>query len=233
MTIQFNTPTTSKPAATEAIVRSVEGLTRPVWRGFYVGVGKRLLDCILIILSLPIVLPLIGVFAFLVAVNGSSPFYWQQRVGRGGRHFSILKLRTMIDDADEALASYLRVNPKARREWELKQKLCHDPRVTKVGHILRKTSLDELPQLWNVFKGDMSLVGPRPMMVDQKDLYPGELYYELRPGITGLWQVSDRNDTSFADRATFDNKYYCDVSLGMDLSLLARTIGVVLRGTGY
>lgn len=233
MTIQFNSPTATKHAATEVIAKEMKVLKRPVWRGFYAGPGKRVLDCTLVLLSLPVVLPLIGIFALLVALDGGSPFYWQKRIGRGGREFSILKLRTMGLDAEEALENYLQVNPKARQEWDIKQKLSRDPRITKVGRVLRKTSLDELPQLWNVLKGEMSLVGPRPMMVDQKDLYPGELYYELRPGITGLWQVSDRNYTSFADRASYDNKYYWGISLRLDVALLLRTIGVVLRGTGY
>jgi len=98
---------------------------------------------------------------------------------------------------------------------------------------LRKSSLDELPQLWNVLKGDMSLVGPRPMMVDQEALYPGRAYFELRPGITGPWQVSDRNESSFADRARFDNQYLDSLSLSVDLTILFRTVAVVLRCTGY
>ena len=102
-----------------------------------------------------------------------------------------------------------------------------------MGRILRKTSLDELPQLWNVANGAMSLVGPRPMMVDQQAFYPGEAYYALRPGLTGLWQVSDRNDCEFAGRVRFDDQYERTVSLRTDIHVIARTVGVVMRGTGY
>ena len=124
------------------------------------------------------------------------------------------------------------VDPEARAEWDHHQKLQNDPRITRIGALLRRSSLDELPQLWNVFVGDMSIVGPRPMMSDQKALYPGVAYYAMRPGITGYWQISDRNQTTFAARADFDDRYFEDVSLGADLTVLASTIAVVLRGTG-
>ena len=233
MTIQFNTPVSSERARSEVKVQGIAEFAACARGGFYNRFGKPVFDCALIVLSLPVVLPLILIAAFFVALDGGSPFYWQKRLGRDGCEFRILKLRTMILNADEALESYLRTNPKARREWDEKQKLCYDPRVTKIGRILRKTSMDELPQLWNVLRGDMSLVGPRPMMVDQQDLYPGLLYYRMRPGITGLWQVSDRNETSFADRASYDSEYFAKLSFGQDVALLIRTVGVVLRGTGY
>lgn len=229
MTIQFSTPVAAERKSSDTSVRKTAD--RPE-HGFYNGFGKPVFDGVLIIASLPIVLPLIFIAACLVALDGKTPFYWQKRLGKDGREFSILKLRTMMPDADEALESYLRVNSEARLEWEHKQKLLQDPRVTWIGRILRKTSLDELPQLWNVLKGDMSLVGPRPMMVEQRDLYPSQIYYRMRPGITGLWQVSDRNDTSFADRASYDIEYYRNLSLRQDVSLLIRTFTVVLRGTG-
>jgi len=201
--------------------------------GFYRTRGKALLDYFLVLLAIPVVLPLIGIVALLVALGGGSPFYTQRRLGRNGVIFNMLKIRTMIPEADEVLAAYLASNPEARREWNEKQKLCNDPRVTRLGGILRKTSLDELPQLWNVLRGDMSLVGPRPMTVAQKALYPGRAYFEMRPGITGNWQVSDRNESSFVERATFDEKYYWSVSLKTDIALLYSTIWVVIRGTGY
>jgi len=182
--------------------------------------------------SVPVVLPLVAILALLVALDGANPFYRQQRVGRNGKVFSILKIRTMVPDAEHTLEAHLASNADARREWDHKQKLSDDPRITRLGAILRKASLDELPQLWNVLRGDMSLIGPRPMMVEQRALYPGVAYYHMRPGITGLWQVSERNESSFAERATFDTAYYNDLSLKTDLSILARTVGVVLRGTG-
>lgn len=194
---------------------------------------KRPLDILLILLAAPIVLPVVIVLALMILAHGGKPFYSQLRVGRSGRSFRLWKLRTMVDDADARLAEHLASNDAAREEWTLTQKLKNDPRITPVGRFLRKTSLDELPQLLNVFLGDMSVVGPRPMMLDQAQLYPGADYYHLRPGVTGLWQISDRNDSTFAARATFDAQYAKDLSLSGDVSIIARTVGVVLRCTGY
>lgn len=202
-------------------------------RAYYRNGAKRCLDITLVLLMLPVALPLILVMMCLTAVDGSNPFYRQKRLGQGGRVFQMLKIRTMVPGADALLEYHLRKNSEARREWDESQKLKRDPRITRVGRFLRKSSLDELPQLWNVLKGDMSLVGPRPMMVDQETLYPGKAYFELRPGITGLWQISDRNESSFADRAGFDNQYLASLSLSHDISILLRTFSVVLRGTGY
>ena len=199
----------------------------------YKTVFKRVLDVTLVVLAVPFALPLVLIMALLVARDGSSPFFLQRRVGRNGEIFNLLKMRTMIPNAQTKLEEYLDSNEEARREWDSTQKLKNDVRITRVGKFLRKSSLDELPQLWNVLKGDMSLVGPRPMMEDQKPLYPGSAYYALRPGITGLWQVSDRNQSTFAARAEFDADYFNSLSLKTDLSILARTVSVVLRCTGY
>ncbi|WP_096787999.1 sugar transferase [Rhodobacter sp. CZR27] len=194
---------------------------------------KRLLDILLILAALPVVLPLVLILAVLVARDGGSPFYLQERIGRNGRIYRIWKLRTMVHDAEAALEQYLARNPAARAEWDLTQKLKRDPRVTRVGRFLRIYSLDELPQLWNVLKGDMSLVGPRPMMPCQRILYPGSAYFALRPGITGYWQVRQRNLSSFADRAWHDTQYHRDLSLWTDLKLLLSTVRVVMRATGH
>ena len=172
--------------------------------GVYAGLGKSVFDILFVILAAPIALPLVAVLALILAVTGGSPFYLQDRVGRGGRTFRMIKLRSMVRKADALLEAHLAANPAARREWDEKQKLTDDPRITAFGRFLRKSSFDELPQLWNVFRGEMSIVGPRPMMTSQQSLYPGRAYYALRPGITGLWQVSDRNRSSFAARASFD-----------------------------
>jgi lipopolysaccharide/colanic/teichoic acid biosynthesis glycosyltransferase len=150
-----------------------------------------------------------------------------------GRVYRIWKLRTMVHDADARLEAHLRADPSARAEWNSKQKLLDDPRITPMGRILRKSSLDELPQLLNVVRGEMSLVGPRPMMVSQQRLYPGRDYYRLRPGLTGLWQISDRNASTFADRAKFDAVYNRTLSFGLDFGILISTIRVVIRGTGH
>ena len=204
---------------------------RPTF-GFYFVVGKRVLDLLLVVLTLPFWVGLILPLAVFTALDGGSPFYAQKRVGKGGRIFTMWKLRSMVKDADDRLEAYLEKNPAARAEWDSTQKLRNDPRVTLFGRILRKTSLDELPQLWNVLKGDMSLVGPRPMMLEQRTLYPGLAYYKLRPGITGNWQITDRNRSTFAARAEFDREYAANLSLGGDLTILAKTVGVVLKGTG-
>lgn len=202
-------------------------------RGLYRTYFKRLGDILFVALTAPIAVPLVLLAALLVMRDGSSPFYVQERIGRDGRVFRLLKIRTMVPDADRRLAEYLASDPEAAREWALTQKLKHDPRITRTGSFLRKSSLDELPQLWNVLKGDMSLIGPRPMMVEQRPLYPGEAYYALRPGLTGPWQVSDRNECSFAGRAKFDTEYERRISLRTDLSILLRTFGVVIRCTGH
>lgn len=201
-------------------------------RGMYPRIGKRLLDVSFVLLALPFALPLVIIAALLLIIESGHPFYFQDRIGKNGKVFRIMKLRSMVPNADKLLAEYLAGNPEAREEWDKKQKLENDPRITPVGSLLRKTSMDELPQLWNVLRGDMSIVGPRPMMVDQRDLYPGTAYYTVRPGITGLWQVSRRNSTSFAARTHFD-AYYCrTVSLTKDIGIIMRTVTVVLRGTG-
>lgn len=200
----------------------------------YRTTGKRALDVLLVLMSLPFTLPVIALCALALWLEGGSPFYTQQRVGRKGRTFSILKLRTMVRDADAALARILAEDPEMRAEWDSLQKLKNDPRITPVGAFLRATSLDELPQLLNVLKGDMSLVGPRPMMLDQQEMY-GDMraYVAVRPGITGLWQVSARNGNTFAYRNEVDAAYERSLSFGNDVTILAKTVGVVLRGTGY
>jgi exopolysaccharide production protein ExoY len=201
--------------------------------GLYGAHVKRLLDVLAVVAALPVVLPLILVLAILVRRDGGPAFYVQDRIGRGGRVFRLWKLRSMVVDADRRLAAHLAVNPAARAEWDESQKLKNDPRITALGRLLRRTSLDELPQLWNVLRGDMSLVGPRPMMPSQRALYPGQTYYRLRPGLTGFWQISDRNETSFAGRAVYDADYANRLSLTTDLLVLVLTVRAVLRGTGY
>ena len=201
--------------------------------GVYRDKIKRIFDVLATLIIIPIISPLIAIMAAIIAFDGHSPFYTQLRVGQNGRIFRIWKLRTMVYDADGLLEAHLAENSEARAEWDKTQKLKHDPRITFVGRVLRKTSIDELPQLLNVLNGTMSLVGPRPMMVCQKAAYPGKGYYRLRPGITGPWQVSDRNKVSFSDRARYDDAYYQDVSFKTDILLLLRTVTVVLRGTGY
>lgn len=207
---------------------------RPHREGPYSRFVKRAFDTLAVLAAAPIVLPVVLVFGILIYLyDGGSAFYSQARIGRGGRIFRIWKLRSMVVDADKRLEEYLAKNPEARAEWNETQKLKNDPRITTVGRIIRKCSLDELPQLWNVLRGEMSLVGPRPMMPDQAPLYPGRAYYTLRPGLTGFWQISDRNETSFASRADYDAKYAERLSLVTDLIVLLMTVRTVVRGTGY
>ena len=193
---------------------------------------KRVFDVALVLVAALPVAFVVLVLAVMISLDGKSPFYFQKRLGLNGRTFYMWKLRSMVPNADKMLENYLAHNPAARDEWDRNQKLRKDPRITKVGRIIRKTSLDELPQLWNVLRGDMSLVGPRPMMVEQKALYPGTAYYAMRPGITGFWQTSVRNESSFSERAGYDADYLSQLSLFTDIKIILRTIKVVVTGTG-
>ena len=231
MTLAF--PEFSTKHSAEVVPAPAAVFSRPRSGGPYRRVFKRALDVTAVLAAVPVVLPLIVGLAVCVSVRGGSPFYAQDRVGKGRRVFRMWKLRSMVVDADARMEACLAADPEARREWDETQKLKNDPRITPIGRVLRKCSLDELPQLWNVLIGDMSLVGPRPMMTSQEPLYPSTIYYEMRPGITGYWQVSARNESSFADRAVFDSAYDADLSLATDLRVLLRTVRTVTHGTGY
>lgn len=205
---------------------------RPGSSALYLA-AKRGFDVIAVVLAAPLIAIVVGGLALLVRCDGGPAFYCQPRLGKNGRIFMLWKLRSMVPDADAKLARHLADDPAAAAEWAKAQKLRADPRITAPGRWLRKYSLDELPQLWNVLIGDMSLVGPRPMFPEQQVLYPGSAYFDFRPGLTGLWQISKRNQCSFAERADFDNRYAQTASFGGDLGILAQTVSVVLRGTGY
>jgi lipopolysaccharide/colanic/teichoic acid biosynthesis glycosyltransferase len=206
--------------------------------GLYAAFGKRALDLALTLATLPLWGPLTLLLAALVRLDprsgGAPAFFGQVRVGRGGRRFVCWKIRTMAPDAEAALARHLAADPEAAREWRHRQKLRHDPRILPLGRVLRAASLDELPQLWNVLRGEMSLVGPRPFTPDQRPLYPTpERYEALRPGLTGLWQVGPRGvGADFAGRATEDARYLERFGFLADLAILARTVGVVLKAGG-
>lgn len=203
--------------------------------GIYANHGKRVLDIVIVLLALPFVLPLMAVIAVALRREGGGAFFVQKRIGRGGRVFSLIKFRTMVPDAEARLQAFLDADPALRDEWDATQKLKSDPRITPLGNILRRTSMDELPQLINVLRGDMSLIGPRPMMLGQLELYGPHIasYVALRPGISGAWQVSERNDAFFVRRAEIDAEYARDVSLRRDLGILVDTLRVVWRATGY
>lgn len=204
--------------------------------GLYHRLGKRALDIIVVLLILPIAVPLVLLSWLLTKRDGGAGFYLQPRVGRHGKSFSCLKIRTMVTNADDVLANLIESDPEIAREWRETQKLDRDPRITRLGQLLRKTSVDELPQLWNVLMGQMSLIGPRPFTLDQKVLYDGSYsqlaYYDLRPGISGLWQVDCRNSGRFQDRVRYDEQYSADLSLLSDIGIAFRTIGVVMQATG-
>ena len=198
-------------------------------------VTKRSLDLALVTLSLLLFSWLFAALALVIMATSRGPvFYGQTRIGRGGREFMAWKFRSMVKDADAQLNTYLEVHPELREEWERDHKLKDDPRVTWIGRLLRRTSLDELPQLWNILRGDMSLVGPRPIVQDEVAKY-GErfaLFCKVRPGLSGLWQVSGRNDTTYAERVALDCYYVRNWSVWLDLVILARTVRVVLLGKG-
>lgn len=179
--------------------------------------------------------PLLLAIAFLIWRRDGAPIlYGHYRVGRGGKLFRCFKYRTMLRDSDSVLADLLRDDPKSLVEWETNQKLPNDPRITPVGRYLRSSSLDELPQLLNVVRGEMLLVGPRPVTVAELTRY-GKVrwhYLSVRPGITGLWQVSGRNNTTYEERVALDASYVENRSLLNDVSILLRTMLVVIRKEG-
>lgn len=205
------------------------------WQGdFYRFQGKRILDIATVLLTLPLTIPVIALAAIVLWIESGFPFYRQERLGHSGTVFSMFKLRTMTRDAEGDLDSILAGDPNLRAEWDATQKLKNDPRITPVGAFLRRTSIDELPQIWNVLKGEMSLVGPRPMMLDQLELYGNpRAYFALHPGISGFWQVCERNESQFAYRAEADRAYLLRKCFWVDLQVIWRTIFVVLRRTGY
>ncbi len=200
----------------------------------YDAATKRVLDIVLSSLLLPTILPTIAITAVLAKLDGGSGFFGHKRVGRNGKYFKCWKIRTMAPDAQQRLADYLKSNPQARTEWESTRKLRNDPRITRIGCFLRETSLDELPQIWNVLKGEMSFVGPRPVTKEEMHYYGDNefVYKSLRPGITGLWQVSGRNNVSFRKRVSLDVEYFDSVSFFTDVKIIVKTVGVVLRRTG-
>lgn len=198
------------------------------------GSSKRTLDLMIAATALVLALPAMIVIATMIGLtSGDSPVFSHERVGHRGRLFPCYKFRTMVRDADVALASHLARDPVAAGEWAKRRKLRNDPRVTSLGWFLRKCSLDELPQLFNVLRGDMSCVGPRPVTLEELERYGAmaDDYLSARPGITGLWQVAGRSSTDFATRVAIDKRYVRGWSLLGDVAILARTPAAVLRIT--
>lgn len=196
---------------------------------------KRTIDLILTVIMCVILAPVLIAVAIAIKLNSEGPImYPHRRIGRGGREFVAWKFRSMVKNADEILAKYLADNPQCQEEWIQHQKLRDDPRVTRLGGFLRQTSLDELPQLWNVIRGEMSLVGPRPIVREEIARYgvDFETYTWVPSGLTGLWQVSGRSETSYQQRVDYDRFYVHNWSVWLDLCILFRTIGTVLSRAG-
>ncbi|MEQ1884653.1 MAG: undecaprenyl-phosphate galactose phosphotransferase WbaP [Bryobacteraceae bacterium] len=199
------------------------------------SVTKRVLDLFAVAVIGTVAAPIALLVAILIKLDSKGPvFYRQQRCGRGGSLFTAWKFRSMVADSASALEQGLQSDDALRNEWSSTQKLRRDPRITRVGRLLRRTSLDELPQLWNVLHGEMSLVGPRPIVEDEIARYGAgyALYKKVRPGLTGLWQVSGRNLVSYQERVEYDLYYVRNWSVWLDLHILARTIVVVISGEG-
>ena len=221
----------SETSARTIIARSPAQVAVPVGAA---AVAKRLLDVIGAVVLGVVFSPLILVIVFLMRKGSGSVIYRHRRVGRGGQMFSCLKFRTMIPNADQVLRTLLENDPELQAEWVRDHKLRHDPRVTRLGRFLRRTSLDELPQLVNVLRGEMSLVGPRPVVREELLRYGRNVgtYLAVKPGITGLWQVTGRNDTDYRRRVVLDTYYVRNQNLLLDLYILVKTTGVVLGGNG-
>lgn len=196
--------------------------------------AKRLFDIIVSFGLLVFLLPIMALIAIIVRLDGGSAIYSHRRIGKGGRSFGCLKFRSMSINSGEILAKYLEENPLAAKEWSETRKLRHDPRITSIGSFLRRSSLDEIPQLINVLRGDMSLVGPRPITEDELEMYGPhrEHYLRVRPGITGEWQVGGRSDVSYSQRIELDRKYSDDPTMIRDVSIIAKTPAAVLGQKG-
>lgn len=196
---------------------------------------KLAFDMVLTLVGTICISPILALLVVLIKLDSSGPaVFAHRRIGRRGKSFPCYKFRTMCVDADIKLKEYLAANPAARREWEAEFKLKDDPRVTKIGKFLRKTSLDELPQIFNVLKGEMSLVGPRPIVAEEIVKYGDYIndYYMVRPGITGMWQVNGRSDTTYDERVRMDSWYVRNWSVWLDIVMLFRTFKTVIGGKG-
>jgi Undecaprenyl-phosphate galactose phosphotransferase WbaP len=245
MQAEYQSPE-SRTAAIEDSYSYTETISRPILRTTYsldrlpssffrYRVIKRCLDVFLILASAPLIFLVMGVVGAMVVISSPGPiFYSHRRIRRYGAFFSMWKFRTMCVNSAEVLEDYLAKHPEARREWNKNHKLRHDPRITKVGVFLRRYSLDELPQLWNVLAGHMTLVGPRPIVAAEVEKYSDsfEYYCRVKPGLTGLWQVSGRSELTYDERVALDCDYVSRWSLSRDLTILLKTFRAVLKQNG-
>ncbi len=229
MNFHSNFDTINLPAA------SLDSLSTLATRKMYYFKIKYVLDLILVIPALVALSPAMLFVMYLIKKHdGGSPLFVQTRIGLDGREFNCYKFRTMVVDAQQRLEEVLESDPLAAAEWEKDQKLKNDPRITKVGQFLRKTSLDELPQLWNILKGEMSLVGPRPIVDNEITKYgPFFKYYKsVKPGVSGLWQINGRNNTTYDERVQYDVTYAKTYSFINDTKILLKTLPAVLFSKG-
>lgn len=196
---------------------------------------KRAIDLFASVVGGTLILPLIGIIALLIKLDSKGPvFYAHHRLGMNGKPFKAWKFRSMVTNSKEILDRLLETDSAARAEWERNFKLQNDPRVTRMGRFLRKSSLDELPQLWNVLKGEMSLVGPRPIIEKEVEKYAHHyrLFASVKPGMSGLWQISGRSDTDYAERVALDILYIQSWSFWIDMYILFKTVGIAFGGKG-
>lgn len=196
---------------------------------------KRIFDILLSTIGLLILWPLFIIIGILIKIDSKGPIFLRQiRIGKNGKAIKIYKFRSMIDNAEAILDKMMAEDPVIYEEYTINKKLKNDPRVTRVGKIIRKTSIDELPQLINIFKGEMTLVGPRPYLPREKEDMGGYYHFitKMTPGLTGLWQVSGRNDCGFNERLKLDTKYYQVRGIKKDISILLKTVSVVLNTKG-
>jgi exopolysaccharide production protein ExoY len=214
-------------AETRRVLRlASDGLPAPIGM-----TPKRVIDIILALSGIVLLAPLLIICYVLTVITSPGPaIFRHRRVGFNGKHFDCLKFRTMVTDAPERLQRLLESDPAAAAEWAANRKLRHDPRITPIGDILRKSSLDELPQLFNVLRGDMSIVGPRPVTDEELERYKSSIgaYLACRPGITGLWQVSGRSSTTYDQRVAYDTFYATNWSVALDAKILVVTIPSLL-----
>lgn len=204
-------------------------LQKPLWRTL-----KATTDFFGALLALIVLSPLFLIIAYKIKKDGGAAFYSHERIGKNGKPFQCMKFRSMIINSKEVLEELLENDPEAKKEWEKDFKLRNDPRVTPVGKFIRKTSLDELPQLINVLKGDMSLIGPRPVIAEERKYYGDhwDEFLSVKPGMTGLWQVSGRNDTGYEERVQLDLNYIRNWNLWMDIIIAWKTIFVIINPKG-
>ncbi len=197
-------------------------------------VTKRAFDVFGAVLLSILAAPAILMIAIIIRSSGSPVIFGHERIGKGRKLFSCYKFRSMIIDAESDLQELLAADPKFRVEWEENHKLRKDPRITRFGHFLRRSSLDELPQLWNVIKGEMSLVGPRPVVEDELERYgrKAQVYCSVKPGITGLWQISGRSNITYSRRVSLDTLYVRKQRLALDLWIMFCTVKVVAKRVG-